>query len=343
MKQIFWNDGSCRRMLTALAGLVLTSLAACSGSYRQSLDLDPHEPLRVAVLPFAVVDKQGNVADLKSELLIDNVALVSSKLEEAPPNFLRNLVIRGLERTDLDLIPQKVVDNAFHHRAFSEKGVLDLKRIYGLSPQELGDLLDCDAVLFGRVTEWSRNYYAVQTVATISFDLKLVSAKSGKVLFSSAAEDSESRGLTKGPTGWTSLVLEPVKGLDNEIVSELARRMVDKSIAPLLVDKRPEVLQSIPPSIFASSHDARNGAIPHGSRLVVLALGTSKQTATFSIGNVVVNVPMVEQDEGHYLGEYYPLPTDRFQDEVVSVTLTDSFGRMTSQKIGYGKVSLGGS
>ena len=69
-------------------------------------------------------------------------------------------------------------------------------------------------------------------------------------------------------------------------------------------------------------------------------LGSGGSIATFSIGNQIENIPMVETTEGHYIGEYYPLPTDLFQSEPVTVRLVDSVGRETSQKVGKGSVTL---
>ena len=312
----------------------------CTNNFKHTLNFDTQEPLRVAVLPFAVEDMNGQIIELDGNLLVDNLSLISSKLDQMPNDFVRELVIRDLSNSQLDIIPPKVVENALHHHGFSQKNILDMKRIYALSPSQLGDLLDCDAVMFGRIKEWSRGYYALQTVATIRFELQLVSTTSAKILFSSLAEDSESRGLTKGPTGWTSLVIEPVKGLDNEIVADLARRMVSQAIDPLKVAKRTAVLETIPPSVFASSHDAHSGVILRNGHLTVVALGTSKRHASFTIGKALVTIPMSEGDAGHYIGEYYPLPSDKFENQPITVKIVDDFGRMATQIIGFGNVSL---
>jgi len=65
----------------------------------------------------------------------------------------------------------------------------------------------------------------------------------------------------------------------------------------------------------------------------VLAYGTPKMTATFSIGKVVRNIPLIEQSDGHYSGKFFPLPEETFNNQEVSVTLTDKAGRSTSRPI----------
>jgi len=126
--------------------------------------------------------------------------------------------------------------------------------VLATDPRSLcGDLLSCDAVLYGRVTKWDRSYCGIEAVASIGIDLKLVSAKTNHTLFEAQAEDSDSRGLTKGPTGLSSLFLEPIRGLDNTIVTDLAREVVTEAVSPLQAQNRPEFLKSAPPAVIASA------------------------------------------------------------------------------------------
>ncbi len=329
-----------RKRFSPLIFILSILFCSCSAKYQNKIDFDPSEPLRIAVLPFAYLDSKGEIVDFKPGLLIDNISLVSTKLEEAPVNFVRDLVYTSLEKSGLDPIPPLVIESAFHHNGFSNKNILDIKRILNIPPADLGKFLNCDALMYGYITEWDRSYYGIQSVNSVGIKLKLVSAKSGNVLFSTEAEDSDSRGLTKGPTGWSSLILEPVKGLDNQIIADLAKKVVNNMMEPLYVKRRSPMLESITPSIFASSHDARTGKISLKDHLTVLVYGTSKKTATFSLGDKVLNIPMWEKETGHYIGEYYPIESDEIQDEPVIVRLADDYGRKAEQKIGMGNVTL---
>jgi len=327
-----------------VAVCISISICGCAGKYKNNVDFNASEPIRVAVLPFVQVDGKDQTIEPDSSLLIDDVSLLSSKQKGTPAMFVRNLVQNELTKSGLDIVSPAVVDSNLSHKGFDnlkKNPPFELDKVRRASPQDIcSNVVSCDAVLYGKITRWSRNYYGIQSVNTVGIDLKLLSAKDGKVLFSSSAEDSDSRGITKGPTGFSDLVIEPIKGLDSAIITELARRVTAKMISPLQVQNRPEFLASAPPAIFASAHDVADGRLSQDGALTVVALGNSKNFASFSIGNVIENLPMVEKDNGHYIGKYFPLPNDAFNELPVTVSLRDQFGRTTAQKIGTANVSL---
>jgi hypothetical protein len=331
------------RRISALAVILfaLSALAGCEGTFKNQVNFSPVEPLRVAVLPFVQVNDKDEIVESDPNLLIDNVGLVSSKLQQTPPEFVRALVQNELAKTSLDLVAPAVVDAQISHHGYVDQKKLDLKKLYATDSKELcAKLLYCDALLYGKVTKWDRSYYGIQSVTTVAVDLKLISGRDGKVLFTSSGEDSDSRGITKGPTGFSNLVIEPLKGLDSELVTDLARGIVKKLVSPLKVESRPEFLQTSPPAILASAEDSDDGRIPRNGRLTVLLLGTAKKKASFTIDQVADHIPMIERDSGHYVGYYYPLPSDTFSNRPIFVDLTDEFGRTTRQKLGRIDVSL---
>jgi len=282
---------------------------------------------------------------LTESLLLDNVSLVSSKLKQTPAQFVQGLVQTELSKASLDIIPPALVDAELIHAGYGVTGTnpvrMDLARVFSADPSTLcSKVLSCDAVLYGKVTSWDRSYYGVQAVATVGIQLKLVSARTKKVLYEIDAKDSDSRGITKGPTGFSNLVLEPLKGLDNEIITDLARSVVDKSIDPLSNDARPEFLTTSAPFVLASAHDAASGILPRNRTLTVVAFGSAGNTAYFNVGSTTQGIPMLERAPGHYIGEFVPLPSDSFQNESVTITLKDSFGRTTSQRIATTPISL---
>lgn len=321
--------------------LFAATLTGCFGTYTGGkVNFNPDQPLRVAVLPFVSIDDKGQIADEEGRLLIDNLSLVSSKQAETPPQIVRRQVLSELQESGLDLVSQPLIDIDLPHRGFARSdGSIDIKRVYATSAQELcTKFLNCDAVLYGKITRWDRSYYGIQSVNSVGINLRLIGAKDGKVLFESSADDSESRGLTKGPTGFSDLVIEPIKGLDSAIIVELSRNVVEKMLEPLRVDRRPKYLESGPPAIFASGHDGQNGPVSDARPLHVLAAGSPNQIAAFSIGHSVTGdvaslVPMVEVNPGHYYGQYSPEEGERFSQAKVTVHFSDSFGRSTEQRI----------
>ena len=331
-----------RLRIAVLMTLLAAVLSACAGTYKNVLSFNPQEPLRVAVLPFVQVDAKGEIITPDPKLLIDSVTLISSDLKQTPAEFVRKLVEKELERSGLDIISPAELDNKLLHSGFGRGDLsLDLKKIYAAPASELcSKVLDCDAVMYGRVTKWSRGYFAIQSTSNVGIELRLSSAREGKVLFTSNASDSDSRGITKLPTGFSDLLLEPLKGLDNKILTDLAASVVTKMLAPLAVQARPEFLNTPPPAVYASAHDKPSGLMSGKDSLKVLMFGTPDRTASFSIGSVIQNIPMAQKDKGHYIGEYFPLQSDSFQDQAVTVYLGDQVGRTTQQKIGTTRISL---
>jgi hypothetical protein len=333
------------KTMHAISIALLTAITlGCGGTFKPQLNFNPSEPIRIAVLPFAQVDEQGQLTQVDEGLLIDNVSLVSSKLKQTPAQFVQGLTQTELSKASLDVIPPALVDAELIHAGYGLVGTnpvtIDLAKVFAADPAALcSKILSCDAVLYGKVTSWDRSYYGVQAVATVGVRLKLVSARSKKTLYEIDAKDSDSRGITKGPTGFSNLVIEPLKGLDNEIITDLARSVIDRSIEPLSNRDRPEFLSSSAPFIIASAHDASSGAISKAGTLTVVAFGSAGTTASFDLGTTAQGIPMLERAPGHYIGEFVPLRSDSFKDQSVVVTLKDSFGRKTSQRIATSTVS----
>lgn len=322
--------------------LSLTATFGCSSSYKHSLSFNPQEPIRVAVLPFVFVGDKGALSNQGDKLAVDSVPLVSAELNETPAEFSRKLMQAELSKTSLDVVSPLIVDIELPHYGFAKAdGSFELEKIYASKPSDIcREMLDCDAVLYGKVTKWERSYYGLQTVNKVGLEIKLVSVRDGKELFRAEAEDYDSRGLSKGPTGYASLVVEPIKGLDSAIITDLTRSVIKKMLQPLYASDRPEFLNSAPPAIYASSHDGDNKTLRFGDKLVVVMYGTPHQAASFSLGSMIENIPMVEKTDGHYYGEYYPLPTEMFAGLPVVVHLTDQFGRATSQDVSNDPISI---
>ena len=277
---------------------------------------------------------------MEANAFIDHVPLLSAKIDESPGRFVREAVQASIGRTGLDLVPAAYVETQLAHHGFGVFPRYGFERLLQADPRMLCELLLCDALVYGRVTEWDRTYYGLQSVTSVGAQIVIRRASNGKIIYEAEGYDVSSRGLSKIPTGFSSLVLEPLKGLDNEILTDLARHMAERLIDPLSVKHRPEYLQTELPVILASSHDARRGAISDREILTVLMLGTPKKRATFSIGGRVRDVPMNEVAEGHYVGEFHPLAGENFPAEVIKVRLHDEFGRTSEQLVGYSKVAL---
>lgn len=180
--------------------------SGCAAKYDIHLDFDPTEPLRVAVLPFYEVDHKGTVINSDQVLFqTANLNYTPTTSEIVPSTIVQRMVQAELEESQLDVIPQSIVQADFVHHGYTAGLSYDYDKIKSTSAKAICDLLICDAVLRGKLTRWSQNYYAIQSVSSVGLELVLERASDGAVLYSAIAEDSDSRGLTKVPTGFTSL------------------------------------------------------------------------------------------------------------------------------------------
>ena len=316
-----------------LAVILLSFFSACAPRVQEQVHFDPAEPLRIAVLPFQRFDRSGKPLVDEGRLFVDNIPLLSKKQEETPAQIARRLTLAELEKTNLDVIDPIAIDLGLPHHGFARQdGTLDIDRLMQTPASDLcRTFLSCDAVLYGSVTRWDRQYFAIQSVDTVGVSLKLVSATDDRTLFESSVVDPEGRGLTKGPTGFSSLVIEPVRGLDSAVIVDLARRVIARALQPLQIRDRPA--SGNPPSIYAAAHNGAHGPVSSSHPLMVVLFGSEGQQGSFSIGSRVSGVPMIERSRGHYYGEWVPLPDLSVQDEPVSVTLEDRFGRTAQQEI----------
>lgn len=322
--------------------ILILGFTACAGQYKESLNFNPEEPLRVAVLPFVQLDQENKIIEGESRLFTDNLDLDTNKGDLSPAQIVRKAVLSELSESGLDLVSSALVDIDLPHRGLaSSDGKINLEKLLKTDPKQIcNDFLNCDALLYGTIKRWDRSYYGVQSVNSIELELKLVSVVTNRVLFFATATDSESRGITKIPTGISSVVLEPLRGLDSEIIENLAQQMVAKMLKSLRIDSRPAFLESSPPVIYATSYFPEADRIDRNQPLIVLAYGSANQTATFSIGTVIKNIPMIERSPGHYYGEYLPLDLDRFSNSEVRVEIRDRFGRKSHEAIALGGISL---
>ena len=96
-------------------------LSACAGKYKHSLEFNPQEPIRVAVMPFAQIDEQGSIIEPEGTIAVDGVPLVSPEPKDAPTVLVRKLVQTELGNTSLDVISPFLVEVDLPHHGFAKE------------------------------------------------------------------------------------------------------------------------------------------------------------------------------------------------------------------------------
>lgn len=334
----------CCGSLTAALRLTLgffmvVAMLACSPALKYQLKFNPDQQLRVAVMPFAQVNDKGEIIPGNelmpptSNLLIDKVSLVSSTPRETPTRFVRTLVQNGIRATQLEMIDPALIEIELPHHGFgTEDGTFDVAKIRSTNASEICTrYIECDAILYGTIHRWERNYYGIQSVNSVDLELELKSAKDNSVIYHARLKDSDSRGIIGGPTGISDLVLEPIRGLDSEIIEDLARSVVNRMLAPLNPHQTAKKGSGLP-SIYAATHNAQI-PLKTKAQFDVLLFGSPEGLASFRIGSSTGDIPLIERSPGHYSGKYFVQPYEHFESQPMFVKIQGPSGLTTEQVV----------
>ena len=325
-------------------------LGGCAKSYKSTGDFNPAEPLRVAVLPFyQMVDGIAHGEAFESELAIDNVPLLSSKPIDSPASFVEQAARTALNRhTGLEVVNPAFVRLQLGHHGFVRERKIVVPVLLDSSPQKLGELLLADALLYGVVTDWTRSYYGLESINTVGIKLRLVRAADGAEIWSSVAQESQGHGLSGIPTGFSSLVLEPLKGLDQKNIEQLASKVIMKTFEPLMLQRKAAEANSSGPVIFGAVAFGRvppiqaNSAKTNARNLAILAVASAGKRVAAKIEAQGLEYALLEGEAGHYTAEVLQDSLasksvgpgeDGLKAGDVTIIITDEFGRQATKVI----------
>ena len=158
-----------RRCLSLFIGLALIAgggLYSCApkevGVPTLNPDFQQLQPRTLAVLPF------------------DNM---SADLDATP--LVRPIIAERLSAQGYQIKPLAEVD-----QILQENGVLISHDVYAFTPQELGGMLQADAVLFGTVTDFNTKYVVLYSSVSVGIKLELTDCRTGEARWSGDARSS---------------------------------------------------------------------------------------------------------------------------------------------------------
>jgi hypothetical protein len=286
--------------------VALPALQGCaSSSCHRAEGFDPRVPLRVAVLPFVDRAAGDSLVSAPLVLAIDLLPVLSDDgLTRAHAATLFREKFQGnLHRTALDVVDLHVVDSLLIHRHLDALPLYDGDR--AAAARLLGEALGADAVLFGTVTEWDREWYLVESVARAGLAVELRDTVTGGLLFDAEVHDAESSGISKLPVAYSpdgavqAILVEALKGLRNTLfvtLSDDIARQIVLGLAPSATERA----LGVAPEVHFVAHSAA-GPLAPGEELVVVAIGSPDCRATFQVGDGAP-VPMTESASGRYRG-----------------------------------------
>jgi hypothetical protein len=334
--------------LVALVLALASTSAGCAASRHElAPSFDPREPRRVAVLPFYETASGDAFTAMPLAALLDRAPVVSDESLDVAraAQVMREKVHGNLRRTALEVVGLHVIDSLVAHHGLDLAAAYDGKREE--AARALGETLGVDAVVFGVVTEWDREYYAVETLVSVALSLELRDTVTGGVLFRSEARDVARSGLSQVPLPIATdpieagvfALLEPIRGLSNasfaRLSDDVARVAVD-GLAPS-ADAR---AGARPPELRIAAHSA-TAPLVRGDVLDVIALGDPGARATFTVGDGPP-VPMTETSPGTYRGSLEVSAAHRFEAARLTVRLVSAELRSTSLSIDRPAVTTAG-
>lgn len=331
-----------RIFIIAFCAILITSCSFLGQepNHEFTLDFDPHESLRIAVLPFAInpeIAAQKEGANIKREKIPPTKNLILDHLSSSetlndvttyPTRYLRRLVEDELLKTNLSVISPAIVEIELAHNGYqNQNGEFITDKIHESSPQELCKILTCDVILRGEIKDLSRSYYGVESVSRVELGITILSARSGKTIFTSVAKDTHRAGLTGGPTGLSSLVLEPLSGLDPSIIKDLSQNVATSVVKPLVVTDT-DYAES-PPLIYTIATKRLS------SNTLILMYGSSGKTGLVRDLTTSATYPLVEANGGRY---HAMIPaqikhTANSRSPRFEIELIDERGRKTQDKV----------
>lgn len=189
-----------------------------------------------------------------------------------------------------------------------------------LSPEEIGDYLASDVLLYTTMNSLSRFYALVYSQMKASVDLKLVDAKTKKIVY----KNSASAGVYKIslPSTIFSLLESSIGNIwmlgeqeKQDVLGYLFRRTFED------FPETQTTLNKNAPKISSLSIYIPKNTLIKGNEIEVSLKGTPHQKAFFTIKGINKTVPMAETKDGEYSGTYTVMDGDNANFCLISAQL----------------------
>ena len=318
-KKACWLPVIVFMMISIQSCLVATETTAIAPQIRELFQgkfiVDPymekHRPVTIAVLPFIDQSRQkeGAVAVRKGFY-----------------NHFSSLPFKDMELQRVDNLLGKA-------------NLSDPEAVYRTSPQELGKLLNVDAVVFGEISNFDKLFAVMYSQVAVGAQIKMYDTKTGNFLWSGQhTVRIHEGGLSVSPIGIVATVIATAMNVrDIQLLracDDLFREMVKTIPVPTLA----EALR--PPVISLLTQDTKNLPKKAGDEINVVIQGAPRMQAYFDIGDFKKHIDMREMEPGWYLGTYKALPGDNVAQAMIVGFLADDAGNVSQWVDALGTVTI---
>ena len=221
------------------------------GTYKVDPYMEDHKPRTVAVLPF--IDKSGSVEG-------------SQEVRKSFYNHFSSLPFKDMELYRVD-------------RLLAKAGLTDAAEINKKTPQELGKILEVDAVVYGEISNFDKFFAGIYSQVSVGAEVRMYETKTGHFLWSGqhVARIHEG-GIATTPVGIIATVIAAAMNMrDIQLLracDDLFRDMVKTIPTPTIT----EAMR--PPVITLLTQDTKGLPKKAGDEIRVVIQGTPKMQAT---------------------------------------------------------------
>ena len=286
-------------------------LAMFKGTYKIDPFMGKHKPRTIAVLPF--VDESESQRGTET-------------VRKYFYNHFSSLPFKDMELYRVDHLLRKA-------------GFTDPEIIHNKTPQELGEILNVDAIIYGSISNFDKIFAVIYSQVSVGARVEMYDAKTGHFLWSGkhVARIHEG-GVSTTPIGIIATVIAASMNIrDIQLLracDDLFRDMVKTIPVPAIADV------ARPPVITILSQDTRGIPRKAGEEITIVMKGTPNMQAYFDIGDYQKGIDMKEMEPGGYLGIYRVVPGDNVAGASIVGHLTDDVGNTVEWVDAVGTVTL---
>lgn len=199
------------KFVSLIIASFLVSGCASKLSVQQNVNFNPGEKiLKIAVLPF--VTKSAGEAETATQVREE----ITANLQEG------NYQIAEISEIDQKLQELNLTDPKELKKALTERRI------------NWNEQLGVDAVVQGRIIEWSKTYLALHSDVELDVELVMFDAKKGTELAKIRKGVIKNSGITRLPTGYISAGTAPLLGLRKSVQQQVIHTLTREITQPLI-------------------------------------------------------------------------------------------------------------
>jgi len=316
------------------------------------VDLFPLLLLLQSLLQGCAVATQDTAVSPQLDLSLKPKFVVSERLRTSPPRTVAILplenktekeeafeIVRGALFNHLSSYPFELIKLYRVDRRLQERNLCRPEEIAAQTPQELGRILEADALIYGQITHYDRIYAVFYSQVAVGASLRLVEARTGETLWEISHVSRKHEGGVS-TTAW-GIALTAVTTAINVRKIELLRAADDLCRDMVGTLPTPSLAQALkPPEITMLASDSGGTVKRAGEVIKVVMAGDPGCLSSFDLGELKHKIPMVEGPAGIYTGTYQVLPGDNIKEAIITARLTDRSGNCREWQDVLGPVTI---